>query len=156
MTTATEERSAYTGEQLAQYANKRVKFVHNLDEANEKGEKAVEVEGTVQTGNELGLLVKPKGQVSFKIFHRDSIEPDSITLVEDKSTKLKRSKLQPVKIGQARRHLLERHGFTLSYVNGLTEEQAMKVHDEIDHEMEDLGHVHVAESEGESKDESDS
>lgn len=147
--TATEPK--YTAEQLAEYQNKKVVVVVNLPEPNEKGEGAVEWEGTVQAGNTLGLLLKPKGQVQFKLINRETIE--DIRLVQDKSATIKRSKLQPVKIGQARRHLLERHAATLTAVNSMTEEQAQEVHDGIDHEVADLGHVHVAE--GESTEESD-
>jgi hypothetical protein len=142
-TEATEPK--YTADQLGEYQNKRVKVIRNLSEPDENGNGAVEIEGTVQAGNELGLLIKPKGQVSFKLIDRAEIE--DISLVADKSSELKRSKLKPVKVGQARRHLLERHGYKLTDVNGMTEEQAMEFHDSLDHEALDLGHVHVAESE---------
>lgn len=159
--TATIENEAYTGSQLSGYDGKRVVVTHNLPEKNDKGEGAVEIEGTVQVGNEIGLLIKPKGQVNFKLVPLGEIEPGSIKLVQDKSTTIKASKLKPVKIGQARRHLLERHGFTLTKVNGLTEEDAAKLHDSIDHVESDLGHVHMTEAEaaaaaekGDSDDES--
>ena len=130
-----------TAEDLRKYDGKRVVVTRNLSEPNEKGESAVEVEGVVQAANEHGLLIKPKGQVQFKLIPSDEIE--EVRLQEDKSNKLKASKLNIVKLGSARRHLLERHGYTLDWVNGVTEEQAYEHHAEIDHVENDLGHVHV-------------
>lgn len=149
--TVTQNEPKFTAAQLDEYKGKKVVVTVNLAEPNEKGEGAVEYEGTIQAGNELGFLIKPKGQVQFKLLDRASIE--DVRLVQDKSATIKRSKLQLVKVGQARRHLLERHGATLTQVNGLTEEQAMEHHNGIDHEASDLGHIHVAE--GESTDDSE-
>lgn len=138
--TATTQEPKYSADKLAQFRNKRVKVVVNLPEKNEKGELAVEMEGTVQAGNELGLLIKPKGKVKFELIERGLIE--EIVLVTEKSSELERTSLKPVKIGQARRHLMERHGYTLSQANALTEEEAMEIHEKIDHEADDLGHIH--------------
>lgn len=154
--TATAEGTIYSATQLSEYIGKRVKFTQNLKEQNEKGEGAVEVEGTVQAVNDaMGLLLKPKGSVNFSMFDLGDIEPGSVSLAQDSSTKLKASKLKVLKVGQARRHLLERHGLTLSQVNGMTEEQALEYHSSIDHETAELGHVHVEKDE-KSKDSEDS
>lgn len=140
--------------ELKQYDGKKVVVTRNLESPNEKGESAVEVEGVVQAGNELGILIKPKGQVQFKLIPAAEIE--EIRLADDKPQKLKASKLNIVKLGQARKHLLERHGYTLDWVNGVNEEQAFEHHKELDHEG--LGHVHVdkeAEKAEKAADESD-
>lgn len=140
--------SKFSADQLAEYAGKQVTIVRNLADSNE----AVEVEGKVQVGNQLGLLIKPKGKVQFDLIPIDEIE--EVSLAKEGNKALKRSKLQPVKVGQARRHLLERHGYTLAWVNSVTEEQAAEHHDEINHEEADLGHIHVEKSEADDKDDS--
>ena len=147
MSTTTTERD------LAQYEGKRVVITQNLKEPNENGESAVEVEGQVQVGNENGVLLKPKGKTNFTLIEAGDIE--EIRLAPEKDKNIKASKLRLVKVGQARRHMLERHGVTLSWANSVTEEQALEYHNTLDHEELDLGHVHVdkAEKESESDDE---
>lgn len=128
---------------LSQFSGKKVIVVRNLPEADKDGNTAVEIECTVEVGNQHGLLVKPKGKVQLELIPASEIEPGSIRLTEGSSAKLSRSKLQIVKLGQARRHLLERHGVTLEWVNKTTEQQAFEYHAGLDHEELDLGHVHV-------------
>lgn len=127
--------------ELKNYEGQRVVLTRNLTEPNEAGESAVEVEGQVQAANEMGVLLKPKGQVQFKLIPLEEIE--EISLQEAKTSKLKASKLALVKLGKARSHLLERHGVTLKWANETTEEQAFAYHASLDHEELDLGHVHV-------------
>lgn len=138
MSTSTSERD------LAQYADKKVTIVRNLPEPNEKGEGVVEIEGVVQVANEHGLLIKPKGQVKFELVPASEIE--EVYLAKETTKKLKRSKLKLVPLGQARRHLIERHGITLEWANNVTEEQAMEYHASLDHAELDLGHIHVDKS----------
>lgn len=142
---------------LSQYADKKVTVIRNLPEPNEEGATSVEVEGVVQVANDIGLLLKPKGQVKFELIAKDEIE--EVYIAREAQRNLKRSKLNLVKLGQARRHLLERHGIQLSWVNNATEEQAFEYHESLDHEQLDLGHIHVdkgAEKEkGSESDESD-
>lgn len=135
---------------FSQYVGKRVTVVRNLPEPNEDGQSTVEVEGVVQVGNEHGLLIKPKGQVKFELIPANEVE--EVYTSRETAKKLKRSKLKPVQLGQARRHLVERHGITLTWANNATEEQAMDYHSSLDHEELDLGHIHVESSE--SSDES--
>lgn len=137
----------YTEDQLAEFKDKKVVVTRNLPEPNEKGESAVEIEGTVQIGNALGLLIKPKGKTNFELIPAAEIE--EVVLAKESNKALKRSKLQHVKLGQARRHLLERHGIALAWVNNATEEQALEYHNSLNHEELDLGHVHVEKSKDE-------
>lgn len=131
---------------LAQYSDKKVTVVRNLPEPNEAGEGTVEIEGVVQVANEMGLLIKPKGQVKFELIPADEIE--EVYLTPESATKLKRSKLKVVTLGKARRHLVERHGVQLSWANDNSEEDAFKYHEGLDHEALDLGHIHVEKSSG--------
>lgn len=139
-----------TDTDLSQYNGKKVTVVRKLETPNEKGESAVQVECVVQVGNANGLLVKPKGKVQFDLIKLDEIE--DVYLTPEKSKPLVASKIKKVTIGQARRHLLERHGVTLEWANSVSEEDALAYHDSLDHVELKLGHVHVDKTD-EKKDE---
>jgi hypothetical protein len=126
------------GIDLLQYNEKKVIVTVNLDEANDKGELAVEIEGTVVAANELGLLLKPKGRTQAELIEADKIE--MVSYVPEKPKTIKAKSLKVVTHGDARTHLIERHGVTLSWANQATEESALKYHASLDHS--DLGHNH--------------
>lgn len=128
---------------LSKFVDQRVRLVVN-PKAGEEG-KATEVEGTALAANELGVLLKPKGRTQAELVELAQIE--SISLAPEKLKELKSKRLDPVKPGSARQHLLDRHGFSLERVNKLTEDAALKSHGEIDHSS--LGHYH-AEKEAEA------
>lgn len=132
---------------FSQYVGQNIQFVHNLSEPNEKGESAVEIEGNVQLVNAGHMLVKPRGQVKFTMIALSEVE--NVSIVENTAKKFKANKLKPVKLGDVRRHLLDRHGVQITWANSCTEEQALAYHDSLDHAALDLGHVH------QSKDEAD-
>lgn len=135
---------------LNDYSGKKVKLVRNLDKPNAKGETAEELEGTVEAVAGDALMFRPKGKTSATIINASEIE--SIDYAETGVKKLSRRILKAVKHGQARAHLLERHGFTVTQVNEMTEKQALDIHDGIDHEGNDLGHTHKSKDEDESDD----
>lgn len=144
--------STDTATDLSQYTGKKVIVTQNLAAPDADGNSAVEVEGTVQVGNASGVLIKPKGKATFDLIEAASIE--EIRLAPEKDKAFKASKLKLVTVGQARRHLLERHGVTLKWANSVTEEQALEYHNSLNHVELDLGHVHsekaeAAESAGE-------
>ena len=126
---------------LSQYHGKKVRIV-----AAPEGEgDAVELEGTAESATAAGILFRGKGKTK-----KDIIEPEriiEITLLADGEPKLKAKTLKPVVLGQAKSHLLERHGATLADVNGMTEDYAFGLHQDIDHVADDLGHVHGDKSE---------
>lgn len=120
------------------FVGKRAVLVRKLDAPKEDGSTAEELEGTVDSYNELGLLFKPKGKVNLELVETDYIE--DLRPITEAPKKLKQKTLKPVPYGQTRNHLLERHAFTLVQVNGMTEDQAVEAHNQIDHSV--LGHVH--------------
>jgi len=126
------------GTDLLQYNEKKVIVTVNLDEPNDKGELAIEIEGTVVAANELGLLLKPKGRTAAELIEADKIE--QVSYVPEKPKAIKGKSLKPVAHGDARVHLVERHGVTLSWANAATEESALEYHASLDHS--DLGHNH--------------
>lgn len=136
------QMSTATTTDLSQYTGKKVIVTQNLAEPDKDGATAIEVEGTVQVGNASGVLIKPKGKATFDLIEAASIE--EIRLAPEKDKAFKASKLKLVTVGQARRHLLERHGVTLKWANSVTEEQALEYHNSLNHEELDLGHVHSA------------
>lgn len=122
---------------FSQYTGKKVVVTRNLEDGT-----AGEIEGTVQIGSAIGLLLKPKGKSGAELIEAESIE--QVVEQAEAPKKLTRKVLKPIPYGQARTHLLERHGATLTDINGVSEEEALAIHAEIDHEADDLGHTHKA------------
>lgn len=123
---------------LEQYNEKKVL----VTVAPKDGADAYEIEGTVSVGNDLGLLIKPKGKTQLLLI--EAAEIVEVKYVLDKPKDLKAKELKPVEFGSVRQHLLDRHGFSLADINSRDEAWAFEFHNEIDHKAADLGHVHVA------------
>lgn len=128
----------------SQYVGKKVVLTRNLREPNDKGELAEELDGTLVAANANGVMFTPKGQTKADIIGADEIE--EIRFAPEKTRKMIAKKLKPVELGKAKAHLLERHGLKLRDVNNLTEEAAFEYHEQLDHVILDLGHVHIAEA----------
>jgi hypothetical protein len=109
----------------------------------------VELEGTAETVNELAILFKPKGKAKLDIIEAENIV--GVRYAPEKPKTLKAKSLLPIQYGQARQHLIDRHGYTLSDINAMTEEQAYNFHKELDHKASDLGHVHAAKEQTEAE-----
>jgi hypothetical protein len=124
------------GSNFEQFIDKKVTFVRNEAGKTE----AEEVEGTVVAVNGGIVMLKPKGKTTPTLIPEGEIE--NMDFAADKAKSLTRKTLKVVEYGQARAHLLERHGAKLALVNKLSEKEAFEQHKEIDHENEDLGHVH--------------
>lgn len=122
------------------FEGKKVVLVRNLDKANDKGETAEELEGTLVAVASEALMFKPKGKTSSVLIEIKDVE--SINHADTSARKLTRKTLKIVEFGQARNHILERHGLTLTSVNALSEKDAYDWHQGLNHEELDLGHVH--------------
>jgi len=120
---------------LTEFNDKKVVVIKKADDGS-----ATEIEGTVQSGNALGLLIKPKGKTKFELIVADDIE--EVRPVREEAKALTRKTLKVVELPQARNHLLERHAYTLAQVNAMSDDEALEAHNGIDHEASDLGHVH--------------
>ena len=127
----------------AEYVGKKVVITKRAADGT-----AVEVIGTCEAYNDAALLLKPKGKTQFELIEAADIE--QVVLAPEGDKKIKAKKIKPAPLGSAKSHLLERHGLTLTYVNGLTEEQAYEVHESLDHVALDLGHIHVADKPAET------
>lgn len=138
-----------TGIDLKQFADKKVVVVHRV----EGQENAVETEGKAEAANENGILIKPKGKTQMQLIESANIE--DVRFVDEKPKALTVKYLKVVEFGQARAHLLERHAFSLTAVNAMSEKDAFEQHKNLDHVASDLGHVHGEKpSKPESNDES--
>lgn len=118
------------------YQGRKVVVVYKVDGQTD----AVEQEGTAEVANAGGILFKPKGKTQMVLIEASNIE--EVNFAEDKPKKLDRKTLKVVQFGGARNHLLERHGYRLGDINDMSEQDAYDLHEGIDHETEDLGHVH--------------
>lgn len=130
---------------LSQFLNKRVTLVLNLDKPNPEGHLAEELDGLVTTVSPDGdaLILKPRGSTLTMLIETKNIEPDSMKVVIEKPRELKPRALGPLSLGNARQHLLSHHWFQVAPINDMTDEQAHKVHEGIDHTG--FGHTHKAE-----------
>ncbi len=97
-----------------------------------------ELEGTVETGSPLGIVLKPKNSSRSLLIEAKDID----TIVEANSgpKKLKPRSLPSVSKGKFREHLLERHGYPLADIQAMTEDAAETFHGTIEHGP--LGHFH--------------
>lgn len=124
--------------ELKKYQDKKVVVTRNLPDKPE----AVEIEGTVQVSNDMGILIKPKGKTQFELIPLAEIE--AVNFVQETDKALKPKTLKVVDYGQARAHLADRHGYTLAQVNKMTEKVAYEFHTsgDMNHTTLDVSHVH--------------
>jgi hypothetical protein len=137
---------------LKAFEGKKVVLVRNLDKPNAEGNTAEELEGTLVAVAAEAVMFKPKGKTSAQLIEVKDLE--SVNHADAGVRKLTRKTLKIVEFGQARNHLLERHGLTLTVVNEMTEQAAYDSHAGIDHVASDLGHVHGVKTKAEDKAES--
>lgn len=124
-------------ENIEQFKDQRVKIVRNVD--GEDGQRvAEELIATVTAASTDVILVRPKGRTSQLLIDVPTLE--SISLDDDAIKDVRQRTLRPVKLGDARQHLADRHGWTLFRVNRLTEETAFAEHEAANHD--ELSHCH--------------
>jgi hypothetical protein len=105
-----------------------------------------EITGTIKAATVAGVPFKEKGKPGLELTTVDKIEEIDYAPVKAKAVTQK--KLKPIEFGQARQHLVDRHGVELSWAKDADEKTAFDYHATLDHT--NLGHVHVVE---EKKDE---
>jgi hypothetical protein len=101
------------------------------------------LEGRAEAISRIGILLKVKGKSSTQLILQHEIADNGVLLIEE-STDITQSVLQPVKLANVRRHLTTSHGWPLSEVNKLNDQEAFDQHTRL-HEAEnaaDLGHRH--------------
>lgn len=120
---------------LVDFTKKQVILVTKGEDGN-----AHEFEGTVSGASPAGLAFKQKGKRDVSLVEPDDIE--DIRLAPVKPKKMVQKKVDVIKEGNVRQHLVDRHGSTLEEGNELTEDQAVAMHDSTEHKG--LGHRHEA------------
>lgn len=108
-----------------------------------------EVKGTVANGSPIGVLVRKRGQGKLELIEAGEIESYEVSSEKDGIAAFKSRRIGFVKEGGVRQHLLDRHGCTLNFLNGndgestspLSEEEAVRYHDNTDHSS--MGHYHA-------------
>lgn len=95
-------------------------------------------EGVCEAGSELGIVVKLKNSAKSTLIESKNI--DTVTEPAAAPKKLKPRSLPQIAEGKVRQHLLDRHGYAISDIEAMTEEEATAFHNGLDHEG--LGHFH--------------
>lgn len=128
-----------TLEQLQPYVDKEA-IIHLKQEDGQ----LTEITATIKVATVAGVGYKEKGKSGIELLaNADPIEEIDYAPVKQKSVSQK--KLQPIEFGQARQHLVDRHGVTLSWAKDADEKAALEYHNGLDHS--DLGHRHEAKDE---------
>lgn len=120
-----------------EFTGQRVSLVRKAEDGGEN----VTVEGRVQIGNELGILIKPKGKTVVDMVEAENIV--SIEAIPEGLKKVSQRKMRPTELSGVRAHLALYHGVALETVNdeSYTDVKAAAYHDTLDHSA--LGHNHA-------------
>lgn len=107
--------------------------------------------GRIVEGNTLGVIFKAKSQRVQDVINAEDI----ISVTEAVTARLRlvsQKRLRAVTAPNIKRHLADYHGQSRSELNEMSEAEAIRRHDEIDHS--DLGHCHSDEVAESSRDDS--
>lgn len=105
------------------------------------------VEGTIEAGSQIGLVLKPKGSRERRLVEGREIK--ALELASAPIPRLRRKTLPIIVPAKVREHLIDRHGYRIDEISALSEAEAVVFHDSIDHLGADLGHTHREPTEAE-------
>jgi hypothetical protein len=123
-----------TLEEVQQYTDKDV-LIHLV----QPDSSLKETTGKIMVATEAGIGFKEKGKASAELLTLSQIEEIAPAPAKVKSVVQK--KIKPIEMGQARQHLIDRHGVELSWGKEADEKAAFEYHAGLDHS--NLGHIHV-------------
>ena len=109
-----------------------------LKVVNDEG-REVEIEGTIEAASAAGVVLRQKRARRSEVYAAHQILDAEVLVV---GKRLKRRQLAPLEEGEARQHLIDRHGYKMEDIEQLSEEEALEFHAGIDHAP--LGHSHRA------------
>ncbi|ADD80853.1 gp067 [Rhodococcus phage ReqiDocB7] len=121
---------------LEDFKGKICTIVLRDDEGNEGEAKEYQV---VEANGGMYIL-REKGKSATELVTSDRIADWKAP--ERKPAKLRAKRLNPVTAENVKRHLLDNHAYRVADINELSSEDALDLHNEIDHEGLDLGHFH--------------
>ena len=113
------------------FISKAVLLTAVIDDEN------VTLEGTITAASPVGVVFKEKGKRNQHLVEAANIE--TIEPVK-KTTSMRIRAFSPVVFGKNKDHLIDRHGYKVSDIEKLSEEDAERLHESLDHS--DLGHRH--------------
>jgi hypothetical protein len=127
---------------LNAYVGKRIKFTYQPPR-NSVDEALKSYDGSVITVNTAAgaLLLKERGTILHIFIEIAGIDFSTFEVIEEAPRELKQKELPPTTLSSARFHLLDRHGWGLSAVNSMSDDDAFEIHRKHDH-LDD-GHVHA-------------
>ncbi|QSL99716.1 hypothetical protein SEA_AMORE2_77 [Gordonia phage Amore2] len=97
------------------------------------------VTGTVASGAEKMIAFKEKGKSNLSLIKAEDIA--DIRVAQEAEAEMKARRLNLVNLDTVKRHLADRHGYSLADINAMTPEAALSFHDSLDHEP--LSHFHA-------------
>lgn len=121
---------------VGDFAGKMARIAYTKD-----GE-SVDIEARIEQATPFAIVVREKGQrgaAALKLINTADIQ--DILEIPDPPRQLKTKKLSPVTQATVRRHMLDAHYCSLAYVNSVTDADALKWHNEQDHDG--MGHNHT-------------
>lgn len=121
--------------------DKKVIVKYNVPDGDTKV--LTELEGTLMAvAPGIGVMVRPKGKQQGELINlEDLAEENPIEVAAASVRDLKPQALKPVGVDDARKHLVERHGYKISDINQMSPTDAYTFHEQLDHN--DLGHNHT-------------
>ena len=102
-----------------------------------------EITATIKAATVAGVPFKEKGKAGLEFATVEKFYEIAPAPVKAKT--IAQKALNPIELGQARAHLVDRHGVQLSWAKDADEQSAFDYHASLDHA--DLGHRHYTESE---------
>lgn len=103
------------------------------------GEEGEAITGTVASASPEMIAFKEKGKSHLKLVKRDDIA--DIRIAPEAEPEMKARRLNIVNLDTVKRHLVDRHGYSLADINAMSPEDALEFHDGLDHSP--LSHFHA-------------
>lgn len=119
---------------LEEYVGKKASFNLTDDEGNVE-----RIEGTIEATSDQFTFYKPKGKSNGLMVDTSKISDPA--LAPDTVAELKPRRLNPIAITNIKRHLVDRHGYSIADVDVMSPEDAFAFHEGLDHSP--LGHFHA-------------
>lgn len=97
-----------------------------------------EREGVIKMATSAGIVFRPRGSSNVELVQPgDAVE---VALAPAKIKPVVRKRLDPIELGKARQHLVDRHGVDMDWAKNANEQEAFDYHKNLDHSK--LGHFH--------------